>query len=59
VGKNTSLKVDGKQEKIRMVDKTFVSQLLLGLVASEVFLNLNVYFFYQYFIFFFRLLGLY
>jgi hypothetical protein len=37
VGKNTSLKVDGKQEEIRLVDKTFVSQLLLGLVASEVF----------------------
>ncbi len=58
MGKNTSLKVDGEQEKIRLVDKTFVGQLLLGLVASEVFLNLNVNFFYQYFIFF-RFLGLY
>ncbi len=51
MGKNTSLKVDGKREKIRLVDKTFVSQLLLGLVASEVFfkfehvLSLSIFYF--------------
>jgi hypothetical protein len=36
VGKNTALKVDGN-EKIRLVDKKFVSQLLFGIVASEVY----------------------
>ncbi len=36
MGKNTALKVDGN-EKIRLVDKKFVSQLLFGIVASEVY----------------------